>query len=113
MSNRRSFRGAVLLVLVTALAGSGCWGRSFFRAPAATLDSSAKIDSLLDENALMRQRLGELERQVREMRDYDRGAAARSQIDVEEIKDGLNALRQMLSDAGQAATPRSTRPGAR
>ena len=95
---------AALIVLAAALTVGGCWGRSFFRAPGATLETRAAVDSLLGENAMLHRRIHALEQQVREMRDYDRGAAARSKIDLEEIKDELNALRQLVSD-GNAVAP--------
>jgi len=102
MTCPRSSRGAALFVLVAALLFGGCWGRSFFRAPGAALETRAAVDSLLGENALLQRRIHALEQQVREMRDYDRTAAARSMIDLEEIKDELNALRQFVRDDGQS-----------
>ena len=54
-----------LLILLVGIAG-GCWGRKFFRMPSETLDTSTKVDSLLKENAMLRERISNLERALAE-----------------------------------------------
>jgi len=92
-----------LLVLLLAVEG-GCWGRSFFRMPAKTLDTSAKVDSLLMENAILKERISIIERTLREDQEFARGANAQLKLDLEELKDRLNALQEMLRES-QEDTP--------
>jgi tol-pal system protein YbgF len=92
----------VLLVLIVLLEG-GCWGRNFFRMPANTLDTSAKVDSLLRENALLRERISAIERTIREDQEFARGANAERRMDLEELKDQLNALQEMLREEQESS----------
>lgn len=97
---RTLVRGALLplLVLLVAILG-GCWGRSFFRMPNETLSASAKIDSLLEENAALRDRIARIERTLAEDQEFARGTNAQLKMDLEELKDQLGALQEMLREA--------------
>lgn len=105
MTNRWRYRaaGAVLLALV-AILEAGCWGRSFFRAPTETLATSSKVDSLLRENALLRERIAAIELALRRNEELSRGANAQLKIDLEELKDQLGAIQEMLRES-QESTP--------
>jgi len=81
----------------------GCWGRTFFRMPGETLNTSAKIDSLLGENAMLRERISAIERTLREDQEFARGTNAQSKMDLEELKDQLNALQEMLREAQESS----------
>jgi len=94
-----------LLLLFVALEGS-CWGRKFFRMPGETLTTSEKVDSLLQENALLRERISVLEQTLRESEDFTRGTNAQLKMDLEELKDQLNALQEMLRDAQESSSYR-------
>lgn len=91
----------------------GCWGRSFWRAPQASLDTAAKVDSLLKENAILQRRVYQLETTLAEQREYSRRAAANTSMDLEEIKDQLNALFGMIDEQGRTPVSGSTRPATR
>jgi tol-pal system protein YbgF len=88
----------VVLALVVLVEG-GCWGRKFFRAPGETLATSTKVDSLLRENATLKDRVARIERTLAEDEEFSRGASAQLKIDLEELKDQLNALQEMLREA--------------
>jgi TolA-binding protein len=92
---------AALAALVAAIHG-GCWGQAFFRAPGETLASSSKIDSLLRENALLRERILRIEESQRREEDRGREANARLKTDLEELKDQLNSVAEMLREAQEA-----------
>ena len=104
-----------LLVFLVGIAG-GCWGRKFFRMPSETLDTSSKVDSLLKENAMLRERISSLERALMEDQEFARGANAQRKMDLDELKDQLNAIQEMLREAQAsspfrpAERPRVTRP---
>ena len=95
-------RTCALLVLIVMLEG-GCWGRAFFRMPAETLSTSAKVDSLLRENAMLRERISAVERTIREDQEFARNANAERRMDLEELKDQLNALQEMLREAQESS----------
>ncbi len=90
---------AAALVAMAAAAQSGCWGRAFFRAPMETLATSSKVDSLLRENALLQERIAIIEESMRRQDDRERGANAQHKIDLEELKDQLNSITEMLREA--------------
>lgn len=77
----------------------GCWGRKFFRMPAESMNTAAKVDSLLVENAALRARISEIEQTLREDQELARGRNAQLKMDLEELKDQLNALQEMLREA--------------
>ena len=89
---------AAIIALVAAVEG-GCWGRAFFQAPNETLATSSKIDSLLGENALLRERILRIEESQRREEDRGRTANAQLKTDLEELKDQLNAITEMLREA--------------
>ena len=91
-----------LLAIVVAL-GGGCWGRKFFRMPAETLSTASKVDSLLVENAALKARIAAMERTLRENQEFSRGANAQLKMDLEELKDQLNALQEMLREAQESS----------
>lgn len=105
MANRWRYRAAVVALLALAAAlEAGCWGRSFFRAPTETLATSSKVDSLLRENALLRERIAAIELGLRRNEELSRGANAQLKIDLEELKDQLSAIQEMLRES-QESTP--------
>lgn len=87
----------------------GCWGRKFFQAPRETLETSVKVDSLLKENMILQRRIYQVEKSLEEQRDYSRSVNAQTKIDLEELKDQLNALLQLLEEEGRAAAYRLDR----
>jgi TolA-binding protein len=93
----------LLLVFLVAIEGS-CWGRKFFRMPAETLATSAKVDSLFRENAILRERISVIEQMLRESRDFSRGTNAQLRMDLEELKDQLNALQETTRDAQESSS---------
>jgi len=98
--NVHRFRGAILPLLICFVAiEGGCWGRSFFRMPNETLSTSAKIDSLLEENAMLRERISSIEQTLAGDQEFARGTNAQLKMDLEELKDQLNALQEMLREA--------------
>jgi tol-pal system protein YbgF len=90
------------LALLVAI-GGGCWGRKFFRMPAATMNTAAKVDSLLVENAALRARIATIEQTLREDQEFARGTNAQLKMDLEELKDQLNALQEMLREAQESS----------
>ena len=92
-------RAAAALIALVAAIESGCWGRAFFQAPNETLATSSKIDSLLGENALLRERILRIEESQRREEDRGRTANAQLKTDLEELKDQLNAITEMLREA--------------
>ncbi len=87
-----------LLVLLVAIEG-GCWGRKFFRMPSETMGMAAKVDSLLVENAALKSRIAAIERTLREDQEFARGSNAQLKMDLEELKDQLGALQEMLRES--------------
>jgi len=87
-----------LLVLLIAIEG-GCWGRKFFNMPAETMNTASKVDSLLVENAALKARIAAIERTLKEDQEFARGANAQLKMDLEELKDQLNALQEMLRES--------------
>ncbi|MDD4856958.1 MAG: tetratricopeptide repeat protein [Candidatus Krumholzibacteria bacterium] len=92
-----------LLAFLVAVEG-GCWGRKFFRMPAETLATSAKVDSLLRENAILRERISVIEQALKENRDFARGTNAQLKMDLEELKDQLNELQETMRDAEESSS---------
>jgi TolA-binding protein len=90
---------------------AGCWGRKFFNMPSETLDTSARVDSLLQENARLRSRISSIEQTLSEQQDYSRRSNAQLKIDLEEMKDQLMILQEMLRDTDQSAYYRATGSG--
>ncbi len=91
-----------LLVLLVAIDG-GCWGRKFFRMPSETMNTAAKVDSLLVENAALKARIAAIERTLREDQEFARGTNAQLKMDLEELKDRLNALQEALREAQESS----------
>ena len=91
-----------LLVLLVAIEG-GCWGRKFFHMPAETMSTASKVDSLLVENAALKARIAAIERTLRDDQEFARGANAQLKMDLEELKDRLNALQEMLREAQESS----------
>ncbi|UCF05695.1 MAG: tetratricopeptide repeat protein [bacterium] len=91
--------GVFFLLLAVLVLETGCWGRKFFRMPRETIDTSAKVDSLLKENMNLQRRVYLLENELKKQQDYNRSVSAQNKIDLEELKDQLNALQQLLREA--------------
>jgi TolA-binding protein len=101
MAARRHVVGMICLLCACMVSQPGCWGRKFFRMPRETMETSAKADSLIQENAELRQRIARIERGLEEQQDYSRRSNAQLKIDLEELKDQLNVVQEMLRNAGQ------------
>jgi tol-pal system protein YbgF len=67
--------------------------------PAETMSTATKVDSLLLENAALRARIAEIESTLREDQEFARGTNAQLKMDLEELKDQLNALQEMLRES--------------
>ncbi len=96
-------RGWISLILVVIATNNGCWGRKFFHAPGASIETSAKVDSLIEMNMVLQRRVYALEQAISDQKDYSRGVNAQSKLDVEELKDQLNALLQAIDETGQGS----------
>jgi tol-pal system protein YbgF len=96
--------GALLACLV--MIEGGCWGRNFFRMPGATQATSTKVDSLLKENALLKERIARIELTLKDDQEFARGNNAQLKMDLEELKDQLNALQESLREAEERSSPR-------
>ncbi len=92
------------LICLAVAFDTGCWGRKFFRAPGQTIETSVKVDSLLKENMVLQRRVYNLERMLANQQDYSRGVNAQLSIDLEEMKDQINALYQSVAE-GNPFTP--------
>jgi TolA-binding protein len=75
--------------------------------PGESLETSAKADSLLRVNSELRRRMAVLERSLGQQQEYSRRTSAQLKIDIEELKDQINMLQEMLRDSGQPS--RTTR----
>lgn len=95
-----------MLLMVCSVLLGGCWGRKFVQMPRETISTSTKIDSLLRENAYLQRRVYRVEQALEEQQQFDRSFNAQLKLDLEELKDQLNALQQVLEDAGYASTYR-------
>lgn len=87
----------------------GCWGRNFWRAQEASLETAVKVDSLLKENATLQRRVYLLEETLAEQQEYTRRSAASASMDLEEIKDQLNALFGMIDEQDRMPVRRGGR----
>jgi TolA-binding protein len=110
MVDRRASAFVCILMLCLILQ-AGCWGRKFFKMPSETLETSSRVDSLLEENARLRSRISSIERTLSEQQDYSRRSNAQLKIDLEEMKDQLMILQEMLRDTDQSAYYRATGSG--
>jgi TolA-binding protein len=99
---------AVALPSVSLLLG-GCWGRQYWNAPEATLATEAKVDSLLGENAILQRRVYHLETMLEGQQEQLRVSSARTSMDLEEIKDQINALSVMIEEGRQVPSQGSVR----
>ncbi len=99
MNGWKSRAGACALLALLIAVGGGCWGRKWFNMPSETLDTGSKVDSLLVENAALKARIAEIERTLREDQALARGTNAQLKMDLEELKDQLNALQEMLRES--------------
>ncbi|MDD3642337.1 MAG: tetratricopeptide repeat protein [Candidatus Krumholzibacteria bacterium] len=103
---------AALATAACVAALGGCWGRSFWRAQEASLDTAVKVDSLLRENAILQRRVYQVETALAGQQEHSRRAAASASMDLEEIKDQLNALLGIIDEQGRWPAARSVRPAA-
>lgn len=106
---RWRFAVTISLILCALVVEGGCWGRNFFRMPQETLRTSSKMDSLLEENAILKERIGRLEAQLASEQEFERGTNAQLMSDIEELKDDLNALQELLRETQQSSPPRTER----
>jgi tol-pal system protein YbgF len=103
MNGRNNRAGTfVLLVLLVAIEG-GCWGRAFFHMPAETANTATKVDSLLVENAALKARIAAIEQTLRDDQEFARGTNAQLKTDLEELKDQLNTLQEMLRESQESS----------
>jgi TolA-binding protein len=96
-------------VAAAALILQGCWGRDFWDAQETTLAIDAKVDSLLEENAILQRRIYHLETILEGQQEQLRRSGARSSMDLEEIKDQISALYVLLEEEQRAPAQRSVR----
>ncbi len=96
-------------VSAAALVLGGCWGKSFWNAQESALATEAKVDSLLGENAILQRRIYHLETMLEGQQEQLRRSGARTSIDLEEIKDQINALYVMIDEGRQAPVRTSVR----
>ncbi len=99
----------VVSVAAATLVFGGCWGRSFWNAQETTLAMDAKVDSLLGENDILQRRIYHLETMLEGQQEQLRRSGARTSMDLEEIKDQINALYVMIDEDQQAPVQRSVR----
>lgn len=104
MHVKRNLIGAILVSGFLFL--GGCWGSKFVRMPRETISASAKIDSLLRENAVLQRRVYHVEKALEEQQQSGRSFNAQLKLDIEELKDRINALQQALAEMGVASTYR-------
>lgn len=98
--------GAVAFLIVAAVLFGGCWGRKFVQMPRETISASTKIDSLLLENAKLQRRVYLLNKTLAEQQQFSRSFNAQLKLDLEELKDQINALQQALAEMGVSSTYR-------
>lgn len=101
----------VCILCVCMILQAGCWGRKFFNMPSETIETSARVDSLLEENAKLSRRISNIEGTLSEQQDYSRRSNAQLKIDLEEMKDQLMILQEMLRNTDQNAYYRATGSG--
>jgi TolA-binding protein len=95
------FKSILLCILVGfAVVNAGCWGRKWYRAPGETLDTGSKVDSLLGENDKLQRRVYHLETLMQDQQDYSRNINTQFKMDIEELKDQINILQEMLRQMG-------------
>ncbi len=99
----------VVSVSAATLVFGGCWGRNFWNAQETTLAIDSKVDSLLGENALLQRRIYHLETMLEGQQEQLRRSGARTSMDLEEIKDQINALYVLLEEEQHAPVQRSVR----
>ena len=111
---KKFFYVAIFLLLASPFVLGGCWGRMFFHMPGETFSTSRKVDSLLAENAKLETKVDSLAEMLNVTQDYTRVANAQLKIDIEEIKDDINALKEMLREGGTSGGLRAAgrRPAA-
>jgi TolA-binding protein len=66
------------------------------------METSAKADSLLRVNSELRKRLETMERAYEEQQEYSRRTSAQLKIDIEELKDQINMLQEMIRYTGRS-----------
>ncbi len=98
MKNNALYGRWLLLLLLFVIMNGGCWGRKFFHAPGVTIETSARVDSLLGENYDLQRRISRIEKMLSAQQEYSRGVNAQLKIDLEELKDQLNVLTQILEE---------------
>lgn len=106
MSGNRHVPYLICFLIASMLVQGGCWGRKFFQMPSESLETSAKTDSLLRVNSELRRRLEAMELSNEQQQEYSRRSNAQLKMDIEELKDQINMLQEMLryTDHSQGAT---------
>ena len=99
----------VVLVPAAALVFGGCWGKSFWNAQESALATETKVDSLLGENAILQRRIYHLETMLEGQQEQLRRSGARASMDLEEIKDQINALYVMIEEGRRVPVQASVR----
>lgn len=92
----------ICLLIASMLVQGGCWGRKFFNMPSESLETSAKTDSLLQVNNELQKRLSAMELSYEQQQEYSRRTNAQLKMDIEELKDQINMLQEMLRDTGRS-----------
>ena len=100
--NRPVIRILIMVLMSAAvLVSGGCWGRQYWNAPESTIATESKVDSLLGENAILQRRIYHLETLLEGQQEQLRRSGARTSMDLDEIKDQINALYVMIGEGRQ------------
>lgn len=88
----------IWLLIPAVVLFAGCWGAKFVDMPQNAQDSAAGVDSLEVRLNRLEWRIYKLSMQLEEQQEFNRKFSARQKMDIEELKDGLNAALQLLSE---------------
>jgi len=92
------------LLLLFAVMNAGCWGAKFFEMPQRSIDVSSAVDTVLAREKNLEKRLDSLQKQFDLQQEYSRRTAASTKMDIEGVKDQLNAVRQLLLESSMAGS---------
>lgn len=77
---------------------AGCWGAKFIDMPQRSIDTSRAVDSLLVRQDYLERRIYKVEKQLDKQQEYARRTNASNMTDIEELKDQLNLMQQLLRE---------------
>jgi len=82
--------------LLFTVVNAGCWGAKFIEMPQRAINTSLAVDTLIAKEKNLQEQLDKLQEELKNQQKYSRREAARSKMDMEELKDQLNAMQQAL-----------------